>query len=827
MNEETLFREALCRPPEDRAAFLEQACAGRPELLAAVQELLAAHEKPGNILDRPPADPGPTVDSEPGPAGAVLTGAYTPQPEAIPRSQASTTDYRPSAAPGAVIAGRYTLVEKLGEGGMGAVWVAKQTEPVKRKVALKLIKAGRDSREVLARFEAERQALALMDHPNIAKILDGGLTPTGQPFFVMELVNGLPLTRFCDEARLTPRQRLELFVPICQAVQHAHHKGIVHRDLKPSNILVTLIDGRGVPKVIDFGVAKATSGQLTEDSLSTQFGAVIGTLEYMSPEQAGFAGADIDTRADIYSLGVILYELLTGLRPLDAKRLRKAALTEMLRSIKEEEPGKPSTRVSTDASAPSLAAVRQTEPKKLAALLRGELDWVVMKCLEKDRNRRYETANGLARDVQHYLADEAVEACPPSAGYRLRKFARKYRTPLRLAGVFALLLVLGAAFSAWQAVRATLAERQALAERDAKEEALRAAKASEAQAKAVLAFFQDKVLTAGRPEHYDGLGRDVTLRAALAAAEPGIATAFRDQPLVEASIRSILGKTYMILGNFELSLRHLERARVLRQAQLGPDHPDTLTSMHDLAEGYQLAGKLGLAVPLHEETLERRKATLGPEHLDTTRSMHLLAFAYLGAGQIDQALPLFEETFRLRKATLGPNHWRTLVTMCALGEAYTAAGKLDRALPLLEESLARARRQQAADALRLGNFMDAVGLCRLHADKPGEAEKVLHECLLIRQKKDPDDWQTFDTHSLLGGALLGQRKYAEAEPHLRQGYEGMKQREATMPAHYKVHLTAALERLVQLYDAWSKKDEAARWRKEAEAAKKASQKKNE
>src|SRR4029077_4457621 len=271
----------------------------------------------------------------------------------------------------------------IGEGGMGEVWVAKQSEPVKRKVALKLIKPGMDSRAVLQRFEQERQALAVMDHPNIAKVLDAGMTANGQPFFVMELVNGLPLSRFCDEARLTPGERLELFVPICQAVQHAHQKGIVHRDLKPANILVTLIDGKAIPKVIDFGVAKATGGKLTDESMNTQFGAVVGTLEYMSPEQAGFSGEDI------YSLGVILYELLTGLRPIDAKRLRQAAYAEMIRIIQEDEPSKPSTRLSTDEAAPSLAALRQMEPRKLAALLRGELDWVVLRCLEKQRDRRY------------------------------------------------------------------------------------------------------------------------------------------------------------------------------------------------------------------------------------------------------------------------------------------------------------------------------------------------------------------------------------------------------------------------------------------------------
>jgi serine/threonine protein kinase/Flp pilus assembly protein TadD len=424
MSEETLFHEVSAKPAGERAAFLDAACAGQPQLRAAVEALLAAHEASGSLLDRPLAALGETVDSAPSP--------FVP-----------TTDYQPSIAPGLVIAGRYTLVEKLGEGGMGEVWIAKQTEPVKRRVALKLIKTGMDSRAVLQRFEQERQALALMDHPNIARVLDGGLTPTGQPFFVMELVNGLPLTKFCDEARLTPRERLELFVPICQAVQHAHHKGIVHRDLKPANILVTLIDSRPVPKVIDFGVAKATAGKLTDESLSTQLGAVVGTLEYMAPEQAGFSGEDIDTRADIYSLGVILYELLTGLRPLNANRLKKAALTEMMRILREEEPSRPSTRLSTDKALVSLAALRQTEPGKLMALLRGELDWVVMKCLEKQRERRYETANALARDLQRYLADEAVEARPPSAGYRLRKLLRRNRGPVLAASLVLLALLSG------------------------------------------------------------------------------------------------------------------------------------------------------------------------------------------------------------------------------------------------------------------------------------------------------------------------------------------------------------------------------------------------
>jgi serine/threonine protein kinase/Tfp pilus assembly protein PilF len=489
MNEESLFQEALSRSGAERAAFLEQACAGQPELRAAVEALLAAHDRSGNVLDRPPPMAlGEIVDSEAGPVRPMVTGDYTPEPESASPRQATTADYRPNSKSGTVIAGRYTLVEKIGEGGMGEVWVAKQTEPVKRKVALKLIKAGMDTRAVVQRFEQERQALALMDHPNIARVLDGGT-----PFFVMELVNGAPLTRFCDEARLGIRDRLELFVPICQAVQHAHQKGIVHRDLKPSNILVTLYDGKAVPKVIDFGVAKATGGKLIDESLSTHFGAVVGTLEYMAPEQAGLSAVDIDTRADIYSLGVILYELLTGLKPHDSQRLRKAALSEMVRILQEEEPSKPSTRLSTADSLPSLAALRQTEPKKLMAMLRGELDWVVMKCLEKQRDRRYETANGLARDIQRYLADEMVEARPPSAGYRLRKFARKHRAALVSATAILVLLVAGLSVSLWQMSRAIAAEEKANAnaqqardESNAKELALKAeqqARADETKAR--------------------------------------------------------------------------------------------------------------------------------------------------------------------------------------------------------------------------------------------------------------------------------------------------------------------------------------------------------
>ena len=478
MTEETLFNEALSKPPAEHAAFLDAACAGLPQLRAAVEALLAAHERSGNVLDQRSVEPGQTVDSELGSVEPLVTGEHSPGRAVSP--QAVTTDYRPASGPGAVIAGRYTLQEKIGEGGMGEVWIAKQTEPVKRKVALKLIKAGMDTKAVLQRFEQERQALAIMEHPNIARVIDGGMTADRRPFFVMELVNGLPLTKFCDETKLGIRERLELFAVICQAVQHAHQKGIIHRDLKPSNILVTLIDARTVPKVIDFGVAKAIGGKLLDESLSTQFGAVVGTLEYMSPEQAGLSGSDIDTRADIYSLGVILYELLTGLRPIDTKRLQKAAYAEMIRIIQEDEPSKPSTRLSTDGSLPLLAALRHIEPKKLMTLLRGELDWVVMKCLEKQRERRYETANGLARDIQRYLADEVVEARPPSTGYRLKKFVRRHKGQVIAAGLVLFALLAGMVGTTWGLIEAKKQEGIARAETVEKEQA-RAAEADRAE----------------------------------------------------------------------------------------------------------------------------------------------------------------------------------------------------------------------------------------------------------------------------------------------------------------------------------------------------------
>ncbi len=459
MSEESIFDAALEKSTSsERAAYLEAACTGDPELRRRVEALLRAHEQSGDLLDPPVHGPGPSTHHD----VALAVGQPTPRPI--------------TEGPGTRI-GPYKLLQSIGEGGMGVVFLAEQETPVRRKVALKVIKPGMDTALVVARFEAERQALALMDHNHIAKVLDAGTTDSGRPFFVMELVSGVPITDYCDQGRLTAKERLELFMSVCQAIQHAHQKGIIHRDIKPSNVLVTLHDGRPLPKVIDFGVAKAIDQRLTERTLFTQLGAIVGTPEYMSPEQAQMSGRDIDTRSDIYSLGVLLYELLTGSTPLERQRLRGAAFTEMLRRIREEDPPRPSTRLLTTEETASIAARRGTEPAKLAKIVRGELDWIVMKALEKDRTRRYETPSGLARDIQRYLHDEPVEASPPSTAYRLRKFLRRYRGPVLAASTIVLLLAGGIVGTTVGLVQAEAARRSEAArarnERQAKEMAER------------------------------------------------------------------------------------------------------------------------------------------------------------------------------------------------------------------------------------------------------------------------------------------------------------------------------------------------------------------
>jgi serine/threonine protein kinase len=701
----SIFLEAIEQSSTDELSlFLDTACRGDPVLRARVEDLLRAHQQAGRFL-----------------------GSSIPE--------ADGSDELAGDRRGTVI-DSYKLVEQIGEGGYGIVFLAEQQEPVRRKVALKLIKPGMDSRQIVARFEAERQALALMDHPNIAHVFDAGHTASGRPYFVMELVKGVPITRYCDEQQLTPRQRLELFLPVCRAIQHAHQKGIIHRDLKPTNVLVAAYDGRPVPKVIDFGVAKALGQQLTERTLITGFGGIVGTLEYMSPEQAEFNALDVDTRADIYSLGVLLYELLTGTTPLLKERLKQAAITQVLQLIREEEPPKPSTRLSdSKESLASISAQRKLEPARLTREVRGDLDWIVMKCLEKDRNRRYETADGLAQDIERHLRDEPVQASPPSAIYRLKKFARKNRSLIGTGALVVLLLATGAGVSAWQAVRARAAERDALAARDREAEQLQQAKKSEARAQAVLKFFQDKVLAAARPKGQEGgLGKDATIKAALDQAEPEIAKSFAKDPLIEAAIRNTLGVSYWYLSDLDKALRQQEKALDLRRRQLGPDHVETIGLMNDIGIILYSQGKRREAEKLFVETVEAKRRALGPEAPSTLRSANNLAVMLAEQGSYEEACKLAQETWRIQQRVEGPEKIFTLRSAYNVAIMWRCQGRTNDARKLFEETLQTLRRvfgPEHQDTLRV---MDYLAELLLDQGQLAEAQRLFEQTLEAQRR---------------------------------------------------------------------------------------------
>jgi serine/threonine protein kinase/Tfp pilus assembly protein PilF len=668
-----LFCEALDRPTErEQAEFLDRACAGQPELRARVEALLRAHREGVSFLGEP--------------SGAVRDNTDDPVRECS----------------GTMI-GPYKLLEQIGEGGMGLVFVAEQQQPVKRRVALKVIKPGMDSRQVIARFEAERQALAMMDHANIAKVHDGGTTPEGRPYFVMELVKGTPITDYCDAHRLTTRQRLELFLDVCQAVQHAHQKGIIHRDLKPSNVLVSLHDVTPVVKIIDFGIAKATKGQLTDKTVYTQLTQLIGTPLYMSPEQAGKSDLDVDTRSDVYSLGVLLYELLTGTTPFESEALKKADYDEMRRIIREEEPPRPSTRLSTmqQARLSTIAERRGLEPRRLSQQVHGELDWIVMKALEKDRGRRYETVSALAADVRRYLSDEPVQACPPSAGYRFGKFARRNKVALTTAGVVAAALLIGTAISVWQAVEANAArklagerlENEAQAHRDAEahfQKALNAVKqmltevgdervAAIPQMKETrqrlldeaLAFYSD--LIASNPRNSQVYLERGNLCVRMGKAEPA-----RDdyQKAIEcdpenAEALGALG--WLFAGDLghqlqrnwdEIALAYLRRA-----LELQPTNP--LANLR-IAQFYQNIERLNEAAAAY-----RRTAELAPP--GSAEAYRYLADACLVVGDSQAARENFEKVL-----SLDPSN---AVAYLRLGQIHSGLGEHEQALEAFTKAL--------------------------------------------------------------------------------------------------------------------------------------------
>jgi serine/threonine protein kinase/tetratricopeptide (TPR) repeat protein len=670
MNELELFTSALAlSAPAERAAFLDRACADNPDLRRRLDELLAAHARGENPLDRAVAA-----------AGVAATADFAP--DAVTRTFGAPAG-GPSAEPteGTIVAGKYALVEIIGAGGMGSVWRANQTEPVKRFVALKLIKAGMDSKQVLARFEAERQALAVMDHPSIAKVLDGGLHD-GRPFFAMELVTGVPITDYCDTNKLTPKGRLELFVQACQAIQHAHQKGVIHRDIKPRNVLVALYDDRPVVKVIDFGVAKATGGALTEATIDTGFGGVVGTPQYMSPEQATFNNVDVDTRSDVYALGVLLYELLTGSPPFSGAELKKKGLLEILRVVREEEPPRPSTKLSTADALPSLSANRGTEPKKLTGLLRNELDWIVMKALEKDRTRRYETANGFAADVLRYLSGEPVQAHPPSAAYRLKKFVRRNRGRVLAASLVLLALVagvigIGVGLVRAEAARAREADERGKADRLARENAVLAAKETSAkndadrkrqEAEQNLAYAREgqKVILGV----FNRMTDDEATRANLQQAAKELDSGAVGDPVSVALIRASLGDALVRVRDPKTAVRMYELAHPVLTKQLGPDHPDMLEYSLSYAWGLSKALQHDKAVALYEDTLTRTHAVFGPQHPRTVIARVRYGFGCTRARRDDDAMDALEGSLPLCEKHFGGLHPLTLQAMLVLSQLY-------------------------------------------------------------------------------------------------------------------------------------------------------------
>jgi tetratricopeptide (TPR) repeat protein len=700
-----LFSRALeLADPRARAEFLQQACGADPVLRARVQALLANHREDGFL-------------QQPSTALTQFPTAVTPAAEKI----------------GDTI-GRYKLLQQIGEGGCGVVYMAEQSEPLRRMVALKVIKLGMDTKSVIARFEAERQALAIMEHPNIAKVLDAGATATGRPYFVMELVRGVRLTDYSDQHRLGTIERLKLFLQVCAAVQHAHQKGIIHRDLKPSNILVTIHDGVPVPKVIDFGIAKATTDQrLTDKTLFTAYEQFLGTPAYMSPEQAEMSGLDIDTRTDLYSLGVLLYELLTGQTPFSAEELMRAGLEEMRRTIREKEPVKPSTRLNTMliSDAVELARRRGEPREQLAAVMRGDLDWIVMKCLEKDRTRRYDTANELARELHRYLNNEPVYARPPSAVYRLHKLARRHKLAVASAAAVGIALLVGVVATGWQAIRATRAERL---EKEQRQQAERNATLArlEADKSQQVADFLREMLRGVRPTV--ALGRDVTvLREILDRATARLEANLAAQPAVQMTLLSTIGRTYRELGEYAKAELLLNKALGLRRQFPGESNLEEASLMHELGEVFRVCNRLDEAETKHRQALAMRERALGSENENVAASLQLLAKTLCERSQFQEAEALLHRGLDIEKKLHGPKHYDVVSCLHVLGSTLRQAGKLPDAERTYEEALALSQELTDVDTLKPILLQELASL-RAAQKRPVEGLEFIRKALPLYQK---------------------------------------------------------------------------------------------
>ena len=666
-----------------------------------------------------------------------------------------------SGSPSVDRIGHYTLVRLLGEGGMGAVYLAEQKAPVERRVALKVIKLGMDTREVVARFEAERQALAVMDHPGIARVFDGGATDTGRPFFVMEFVEGEPITRFCDRNNLTIHERVALFIDVCRAVQHAHQKGIVHRDLKPSNVLVTFQDGRPASKIIDFGIAKAIEKRLTNQTFATGFGQFVGTPAYMSPEQLGLTGQDVDTRADIYSLGVLLYELLAGVRPFESREIETGL--RLIDAIQNEEPARPSARLTEIAAdtQKGIAASRKTDTGALRRVLERDLDWIALKAIEKDRSRRYDTANTLAGDLQRYLNNEPVSARPPSRSYRMRKFVARHRFGVSAAAAMLALIIASAGVILVQSVRVARERDRAATEA--------------AKALSINEFLQ-QMLASANPT---GTGsRTVTVVEALSAAERRLHGTLGTQPEVAAAVRRTLAGTYQGLGEFDSAERILNEAvNTARAANRRQDLVADLAQLADLhrdrhareealrvgrealdlarasggapeqiveiqfiiAETLRENGDTDAALPLATEVLDARRRIFGADSFPVASSYQQLANIVAAKGDLARAQQLRQQAVDLMRKVRGPQHFTTTQALNDLATSHLARDEFEKALEALEEVTAGQRATLGDTHPALATTVENLANVLFRLNRHPEAVAKLEEVLAIRRKAFGDD----------------------------------------------------------------------------------------
>ena len=771
MNEREIFVAALAAADDrERNRVLDDACDSNSHLRERLERLLNAERQLGTFLESSPVGSAPT--------------------DAVALDLEQTADLPTGPLRMGEMIGPYQILRPLGEGGFGIVFMAEQLAPVRRKVAVKVIKPGMDTHEVIARFEAERQALALMDHPNIAKVLDCGTTDCGAPYFVMELVQGVPITEFCDQHGLETARRIELFSVVCHAVQHAHQKGVIHRDIKPSNILVATSDGAPRPMIIDFGISKAIETGQAGQTTATGFGRMLGTPLYMSPEQASLTGGDVDTRADVYSLGVVLYELLTGATPFSKDQVKNVASDEFRRMIQFDEPAKPSSRVTASDSCVERSDLpSRSDRQKLAGLLQRDLDWLVMKALAKDRDRRYPTAASLAEDIQRYLNHQPVEARPPSPLYQFSKFARRHQRSLATAAALTLVCLVGFGASIWQSVRAGRSERVA------RDEA--------AISEAVLGFINHDLL--GRANPHIEPDRDLKVRDALDRAARRIDDRFSKQPRVEAAIRHAVGTSYLTLGETGKAHDHLAKAAAMHQRLLGDEHPKTVASRSHLAICLCEMGEPEKAEALHQDVLalqlkragadnaetlgtrmnlsaavfdqgrfkEAHQTTvellqkcleiLGPMHPTTLRCMGNLGNLNRVIGAFDEAEAICRELLDLQTELLAPSHPDVLSNLSVLGNVAVAQGRLHDAIDLHQRALDGRKRTFGEDhptTLSSGNNLAVV---TLRLGRIAEAEKLRHELLAAHLRVFGEDHPaTLECQMNLANILFAQGKLEEA-----------------------------------------------------------------